>query len=309
MNFQQLEYILAVDNHRHFMQAADQCCVTQPTLSMMIKKLEEELNLKIFDRTKQPIVPTDIGRKIIDQAKLTIREAERIQELAKQFNGALSGSLRIGVIPTISQYLLPAIVQPFIEKYPDIQLQVNEMVTEQIYLQLKNGNLDAGIVATISEESNLKELPLYNEPFYAFISADSGLYTKQYILPDDIRPDELWLLEEGHCLSGQIQQLCALKQSQIVNSFLFRSGSIETLIKMVEKNGGVTILPELAARELTMERKKLLREFRDPAPSRDVCLVVNREQIKLRLIDVFRKEILQQIPRIKEAPLLFEQPV
>ncbi len=305
MNLQQLEYIVAVDNHRHFMQAADHCCVTQPTLSMMIKKLEEELDVKIFDRTKQPIIPTEIGKKIIDQARTAIRESAKIQEIAKQFNGVLAGELRIGVIPTISPYLLPAIIQPFIEKYPDIHLQINEMITEQIHLNLKNGNLDAGIVATKSGEFNFRELPLYNEPFYAFVSADNSLYNKQYIFPEDIRSNELWLLEEGHCLSSQIQRLCEVRQNQLANSFLFRSGSIETLIKMVEKNGGITILPEFAARELSGKRKSFLRKFIDPVPSRDVYLVVNREQVKLRLIEVFRKEILTQVPLINQEEFSF----
>ncbi|REA57038.1 hydrogen peroxide-inducible genes activator [Dyadobacter luteus] len=299
MNIQQLEYIVAVDNHRHFVQAAEHCNVTQPTLSMMIRKLEEELGIKIFDRTKQPIVPTGVGRQIIDQAKVILRETGRMNEIAKHFNGDLSGELKIGIIPTIAPYLLPHFVQPFIEAYPNIRLHVSEMITERIMSELKTGNIDVGIVATVSGENSLQEIPLYKERFYAYVSANTDLYNKQYILPGDIEPNELWLLEEGHCFRTQIQRLCELsKSSRFGNSFNYRSGSIETLIRMVDRNGGITILPELAVAELSEERKKHIRHFRYPEPAREVCLVVNRELVKSRLIDALHKGIREYIPQI-----------
>jgi LysR family hydrogen peroxide-inducible transcriptional activator len=297
MNIQQLEYIVAVDNYRHFVHAAEHCNVTQPTLSMMIKKLEEELSVKIFDRTKQPIVPTGIGREIIDQAKVILREASRMNEIAKQFNGNLSGELRIGIIPTIAPYLLPHLVNPFITNYPDIKLHVSEMITERIITELKLGNLDVGIIASLSEESSLQEIPLYKERFYAYVSENTDLYAKQYILPTDIEPNELWLLEEGHCFRTQIQRLCELsRNSQFGSSFNYRSGSIETLIRMVEKNGGITILPEMAVMELSEERKKHIRHFQFPEPAREVCLIVNREQMKARLIDALKTGIVDYLP-------------
>jgi len=299
MNLQQLEYIIAVDNHRHFIQAADQCCVTQPTLSMMIKKLEEELDVKIFDRTRQPIVPTEIGSKIIRQARIVLKESGKIRELAFQFNGALSGELHIGVIPTVSPYVLPYIVKPFAALYPDISLQVSEMITERIYANLKNGTLDVGIAATMSEDNSLHETPLYQEKFYVYLSEENDLYDKEYIVAEEIKGDDLWLLEEGHCLSDQIRKFCELRQNQLLNHFKFRSGSIETLIRMVEENGGLTILPELAAGELPAEKKKFLRAFRAPVPFREVCLVTNRQHVKSRLAEVLRREITDQVaPRL-----------
>lgn len=298
MNIQQLEYIVAVDNHRHFVQASEHCNVTQPTLSMMIRKLEDELSVKIFDRTKQPIVPTAIGRLIIDQAKTILFEARQMTEIAKHFNGDLSGELRIGIIPTIAPYLLPHLVQPFIENYPNIRLHVSEMITERIITELKLGNLDVGIVASLSGDNGLQEIPLYKELFYAYVSENTDLYSKQYILPGDIEPNELWLLEEGHCFRTQIQRLCELsRSSQFGNSFHYRSGSIETLIRMVEKNGGITILPELAVLELSDERKKHIRHFQYPEPAREVCLVVNREQVKTRLIDALKTSITDYVPK------------
>ncbi|NIJ52387.1 hydrogen peroxide-inducible genes activator [Dyadobacter arcticus] len=305
MNIQQLEYIVAVDNYRHFVHAAEHCNVTQPTLSMMIRKLEEELSVKIFDRTKQPIVPTSIGREIIDQAKIILREASRMHEIAKHFNGDLSGELRIGIIPTIAPYLLPHVVNPFISNYPDIKLHVSEMITERIISELKLGNLDVGIIASLSEENSLQEIPLYKERFYAYVSENTDLYAKEYILPTDIEPNELWLLEEGHCFRTQIQRLCELsRNSQFGSSFSYRSGSIETLIRMVEKNGGITILPEMAVIELSEERKKHIRHFQFPEPAREVCLIVNREQMKARLIDALKAEIIASLPsEIFEAHL------
>ncbi|KQS30787.1 hydrogen peroxide-inducible genes activator [Dyadobacter sp. Leaf189] len=297
MNIQQLEYIVAVDNYRHFVQAAEHCNVTQPTLSMMIRKLEEELSVKIFDRTKQPIVPTGIGREIIDQAKTILRETSRMNEIAKHFNGDLSGELRVGVIPTIAPYLLPHFVNPFIAEYPDIKLHVSEMITEKIISELKMGNLDVGIIASLSEESSLQELPLYKERFFAFVSENTDLYNKQYILPTDIEPNELWLLEEGHCFRTQIQRLCELsRNSQFGSSFSYRSGSMETLIRMVERNGGITILPEMTVMELSEERKKHIRHFRFPEPAREVGLIVNREQMKTRLIDALKQGIINHLP-------------
>ncbi|GAB2774487.1 hydrogen peroxide-inducible genes activator [Rhabdobacter roseus] len=299
MNIQQLEYIVALDQHRHFVQAAEHCFVTQPTLSMMIKKLEEELNVKIFDRTKQPIVPTAIGRQLIDQARVLLREARRLEEMAKQYNGDLSGELHIGVIPTIASYLLPAFVQSFIQEHPAIRLRVSEMITERIIRELKMGNLDVGIVASAADEATLREIPLYRERFFAFVSEATALFDKQYILPTEIDPNELWLLEEGHCFRTQIQSLCELsKNSPSGNSFQYRSGSIETLIRMVERSGGVTIIPELAMLDLSEDRKKFIRSFQAPVPAREVGLVVNREQVKMHLIDLLRSTIQRVVPHL-----------
>jgi LysR family hydrogen peroxide-inducible transcriptional activator len=297
MNLQQLEYIVAVDNHRHFVQAADHCHVTQPTLSMMIRKLEDELGIKIFDRTKQPIVPTTIGRQIIDQAKAVILEAGRLHEIAKDFNGSLVGDLKVGVIPTIAPYLLPHIIQPFIEAYPEIRLYISEMITERIITDVKSGHLDVGIVASSSEDNTLQEVPLYKEKFFAYVSHQTDLFKKSYILPSDINPNELWLLEEGHCFRTQIQKLCELSRtSDFGNSFNYRSGSIETLMRMVDKNGGITILPELAVNELSEERKQYVREFQLPEPTREICMVVNREQVKTRLTNALKSIIRLNLP-------------
>lgn len=297
MNIQQLEYIVAVERHRHFVQAADHCHVTQPTLSMMIRKLEDELGIKIFDRTKQPIVPTEIGIKIIEQAKVILRETSRITELTQQYKGVLGGELRVGVIPTIAPYLLPHVIQPFMGKFPDIHLQISEMITDRVLLELKQGTIDVGIIASTTDEDSLHYTPLYREKLYVYASTKVNLYEKKYILPDDIDPNELWLLEEGHCFRTQIQKLCELSRTgQVGLSLTYRAGNIETLIRMVERSGGLTIIPELAVNDLLPGRLAHVREFHKPEPVREIYLIHNREYGKTRLVEVMKQEILDQIP-------------
>jgi LysR family transcriptional regulator, hydrogen peroxide-inducible genes activator len=303
LNIQQLEYIVALDRHRHFVQAAEQCHVTQPTLSMMIRKLEEELNVKIFDRSRQPIVPTDIGIQVIEQARGILQEVARMTDLIQQYKEQLSGTLRIGIIPTIAPYLLPQFVKEFINKYPQIQLQITEMITDRVLHELKKGALDAGIIATTSEEPSLTSTLLYQEKLYVYASEQVDLYAKNYILPDDIDPNELWLLEEGHCFRTQIQKLCELSRMGHTGiSLSYRAGSIETLIRMVERSGGLTILPELAVRDLDAERRAHVREFTPPGPVREIHLIHNRQQVKGRLLEVLRAEILAQIPPTMKHP-------
>lgn len=297
MNIQQLQYIVAVERYRQFSLAAEECFVTQPTLSMMVRKLEEELNAKIFDRTRQPVVPTIIGKQIIDQARIILKETARLEEIVKQYNGDISGELKVGVIPTVAPYLLPDIIMGLMQRYPGIQLHVSEMITEKIISEIRYGHLDAGIVATLSEEPSLTEIPLYKEKFYAYVSSEDQLSEKKYILPDEIRPESLWLLEEGHCFRSQIQKLCELsKNSSLGNRLQYRFGNIGTLVRMVDKNGGVTILPEKALSGLSDLQKQHIRHFNHPEPFREIYLVTNREKVKSKLIVAFQNEILGLVP-------------
>lgn len=297
MNIQQLEYIVAVDRYRHFVQAAQHCHITQPTLSMMIRKLEDELGVKIFDRARQPIVPTDIGVQVIAQAQTILLESQRLTELAHQYNGLMAGELRVGVIPTVAPYLLPRFIQHFMGRYPAIHLQVTEMITEKVLHELKQGTIDVGIIATATSEGTFHSLPLYREKLFVYASEQVNLYEKKYILPDDIDPNELWLLEEGHCFRTQIQKLCELSRAGATGlSFTYRAGNIETLIRMVERSGGLTIIPELAVHDLDTTRMAHVREFQAPSPAREIQLIYTREHVKTRLIDVFSEEIRRAIP-------------
>lgn len=297
MTFVQLEYIVAVDTWRHFATAASQCFVTQPTLSMQIQKLEEELGFKIFDRSKQPVVPTEAGLEIIEHARRVLQERNNLLETIQLRKGVLTGELRIGIIPTLAPYLLPLFIQPFTKKYPSVRLVVHEMMTDLIITRLREGKIDAGILVTPLQESGISEHVLFYEELMAYVSKQNAIYEKSYVLPQDIDPNKLWLLEEGHCFRSQIVNLCELKKMSRENShFDYEAGSIETLRRMVEMNDGITIIPELATLDMPARQQQLIRHFRRPAPMREVSLVVHRNLVKQRLIRVLKQQILDTVP-------------
>lgn len=297
MTFIQLEYVVAVDTFRHFALAASRCYVTQPTLSMQIQKLEEELGIKIFDRSKQPVVPTEAGVEIIEQARKILAEKNVIQEIVQNKKGVLTGELRIGIIPTLAPYLLPLFVQSFSKKYPHVKLIVQEMLTEYIITRLREGRIDLGIVVTPLQEKGIKEHVLFYEELLAYVAKKNVAYKKTYVLAQDIDPEKLWLMEEGHCFRSQIVNLCELrKASEMSAHFEYEAGSIEALRRMVELNDGITILPELTTLDMDNKRLQLIRHFQKPAPMREVSIVVHRDFVKKRLIEVLKEEIVDAIP-------------
>ncbi len=297
MTITQLEYIVAVDTHRHFAQAAEQCFITQPTLSMQIQKLEEKLGSKIFDRSKQPVIPTEIGEEIIQQARIILNEVKKIDQLISDKQGILQGELKIGIIPTLAPYLLPLFLQPFLKKYPDVTIKVKEMTTDIIVDKLKTGRIDAGLLVTPLQEPSITEYPLFYEEMVAYVSKKNAAFKKTYVLADDIDLKELWLLEEGHCFRSQIINLCELKkQTKEKSNFEYEAGSVETLRKMVELNNGVTILPELATLDFSTKQLNMIRHFKSPAPVREVSLVTHRDYMKKKLIDVLKQQIIDILP-------------
>lgn len=296
MNFQQLEYVVAVDSFRHFVQAADKCCVTQATLSMMIKKLEEELGVLIFDRSKQPVVPTEIGKNIIEQAKIVLKEASLLKQIVREADSEIKGELRIGVIPTLAPYLLPLFLPNFLKKHPLLKLKIVETNTTNIITELEKEALDVGILATPLGLEGIKETFLFHENFRVFVSDKEKLLKKRYLLPQDIDIRRLWLLEEGHCLREQVINLCELQKQQArLHHLEYEAGSIESLLKIVEMNEGITIIPELAAIALDKSRQKQLRSFKSPVPMREISLVTYRHFIKKRLFEVLKEEILTAV--------------
>jgi LysR family hydrogen peroxide-inducible transcriptional activator len=297
MTLVQLEYIVAVDTYRHFATAAGYCFVTQPTLSMQVQKLEEELGLKIFDRSKQPVIPTEAGRELIDQARKILSEAGVIGEIVQAKKGVLTGELRIGIIPTLAPYLLPLFIQGFTGKYPQIRLVVGEMTTESVVARLREGRIDVGILVTPLQENGIREHVLFYEELLVYVSRKNAAYKKHYMLTQDIDPNKLWLLEEGHCFRSQIVRLCELRKASREGShFEYEAGSLETLRRMVELNDGITILPELAATDLSRRQMELVRHFKRPAPMREVSLVVHRDFVKQRLVQALKQEIIRSVP-------------
>jgi LysR family hydrogen peroxide-inducible transcriptional activator len=297
MTFTQLEYILAIDTHRHFAKAAGACYVTQPTLSMQVSKLEKSLGVKIFDRSHSPVVPTEAGKQILEQAKKILLEKSRVSEIISLKKGLLEGELRIGIIPTLAPYLLPLFVQSFLKKYPKVKLVVYEKTTEALLAALRDSSLDAGILVTPLNEKGIREEVLFYEELLVFVSENNGLYKKNYVLAGEIDPNKLWLLEEGHCFRSQMIHLCELfKASRKISHFDYEAGSFETLRRMVELNDGITILPELATRDFSRKQQALIRRFRKPSPMREVSLVVSRDFVKESLVRILKEEIMRSIP-------------
>lgn len=297
MTLIQLEYIVAVDTFRHFARAAKQCFVTQPTLSMQIHKLEKELGIKIFDRNKQPVLPTQAGAEIILQARQILSQRDAMEDTIQTKKGIISGELKIGIIPTLAPYLLPLFVQSFIRDYPLVKLTVNELTTEFILMRLREGRIDAGILVTPLHVNGINEDVIFYEELVAYVSKSNAAYKKNYVLAKDIDPSKLWLLEEGHCFRSQIVNLCELqKSSKKETHFEYEAGSIETLRRMVDLNDGITIMPELATFDMTAKQQSHLRHFKHPAPVREVSIVVHRDYVKKKLIEVLKKEILAAVP-------------
>ncbi len=297
MNFQQLEYIVAVDEHGKFAVAAAKTFVSQPTLSMMIQKLEEELGVEIFNRSERPVVATSLGRNIIDQARIILQEAKKMREMIAEQKQGISGEFRLAIIPTLAPYLLPLFLGNFTKKYPDLRLYITEMTTEQIMQSLRQDQVDAALLATPLLDVDLSERPLFNESFVVFASESECLPAKKYLLAKDVNVDRLMLLEEGHCLRSQIINLCELRKSErFINNVRYEAGSLETLKKMVQMNAGLTILPELAIWDLTEEQMDMVRYFKDPAPMREISLVTRRHFIRKKILDVLSVEIIDSLP-------------
>lgn len=296
MTLTQLEYVVAVDTHRHFGIAAEHCFVTQPTLSMQIQKLEDELGIRIFDRSRQPVMPTDIGVHIISKARIVLREADQIRQVIHEQQDTMSGEIRIGIIPTLAPYLLPSLFKHMRDTFPNVELIIKEAITEDVVLELKNNRLDCGIVVTPLEDASIAEDPLFYEELFLYVSKNNPLFSQKSINTRDINPDQLWLLEEGHCFRSQILNLCDLRKSADFQ-FKYETGNIDTLKRMVEKSDGMTILPELAVREFTKPEMRLIKTFKRPVPVREVSLVMHRDHLKTRLIQTLKEEIQNIIPK------------
>ena len=296
MTLQQLEYVLAVDNYRQFALAAEKSFVTQPTLSMMLKKLEDELGIKIFDRSKQPVVPTREGEEVIRRARKILAEAHHLQEFAKELKGEITGELHLGIIPTLAPYLLPLFLKSFTQKHPALKIFIREMITNEIIAKLKAGELDMGLLATPLHERQIREYPLFNEELFVYASRNEKLPKKKYLLPKEIDVHHLWLLEEGHCLRNQVYNLCELKKLQTESENLhYEAGSIETLINLIDRHEGITIVPYLATMHLKASQKKNVREFANPKPVREISLVVSENFPRRKLLEHLKNEIVSNI--------------
>ena len=296
MSLQQLEYIIAVDECRHFARAAEQCRVTQPTLSAMIQKLEDELGARIFDRNRQPIAPTAVGELVIKQARETLRQSKTIQEVVFEEKASLGGVFRLGILPTIAPYLLPRFFPQLMSKYKGLDIQVAEMKTKDIKQALIDGKIDAGILAQIDGLDDYYQTPLLYEQYFAYVSQGSGLFDNKLVRTSDLAGEQLWLLDEGHCFRDQLLRFCQLKSAQ-VSQLAYRLGSMETFMRMVESGKGVTFIPELAVEQLGESQKQLVRPFAIPVPTRQLVMITNKTFIRETLLKALVNDIQKCVPK------------
>ena len=297
MTITQIEYALAVNKFRHFGQAAKSCHVTQPTLSMQIQKLEEELGVIIFDRSKSPVLPTREGEAFLKQGMKAVFEFNRIRDVLNSAEAELSGEFKLAVIPTLAPYLTPYFIGPFAKKYPKVHLIIEEVKTEDILFGLNRDQFDAGLLVTPLFDDSLIERSLFYEPFYVYASPQHPLASKKNLEEKDLIEEGLWLLNEGHCFRNQMMRICRFKgKGSGVSNVEFESGHLGTLQNLVEKSGGYTLLPELATIDLSEKQKSLLHSFNSPVPTREVSLVHSRTFLKERIIVALEEEIVGSLP-------------
>lgn len=289
----QIEYVLALHQYGHFAQAAQSCLVTQPTLSMQIQKLEESLGIVLFDRSKKPLLLTDVGQRLMPQFQHILNESRKIDELIHMQGSIIKGELHLAIIPTISTHFLPLILPLMQKKYPDLHLKIQEMQTHKIVEALDHDAIDVGLLATPLEHKKLFTLPLYLEPFYVLAHKHHPLAKFKYLHYGQLKFPDIWLLETGHCLRNQILNTCNLKTKKN-QSFAFESGNLQTLIHLVDQCGGYTLIPYFHRYQLPKNCK--LIPFKAPIPVREVSLVFRREHYKNHLIELLAKMTKDALP-------------
>lgn len=295
MTLQQMEYIVAVYRLRHFGKAAEQCKVTQPTLSSMIQKLEEELGVKIFDRTTQPIEPTPCGKRVIEQAWRVLIRARKIKDIVAEEKQSLAGTFRIGILPTIAPYLLPRFLPHLIGKYPETDIRIVEMKTDEIKKALSHGEIDAAILVSLDNMEHFVRTTLFYEQFIAYVADGNALSGNRTIRTADLNNEFLWLLDEGHCFRDQLVKFCGLKSAR-ESKTMYSLGSIETFMRMVESGKGITFIPELALLQLSDTQRRLVRPFAIPIPTREVVVMTTKTFVRHSLLDKIIDMIRQSVP-------------
>lgn len=281
MTLQQLHYIVALAEHRQFIRAAESCHVTQPTLTMQVRKLEEDLDVELFDRRTLPVRPTEVGERVVAQARVVLREAEQLRALVAEMHTGLAGTCRIGVIHTLAPYLMPLFLPRFAEEQPDLRLIIDERKTSRILKGLRRGELDLGIVVTPVDAPDIEEVPLFVERFLAYLPTGHRLWRQREVRREQLKRESLWVLGEGHCFREQTLSLCDRPSSGTHANLLYETGSIETLKQLVRNGEAMTLVPELSV----ATDDPHVRRFADPEPVRQVSLVARRPFVRRRLIE------------------------
>lgn len=294
----QLEYIVSVHKLKHFGRAAAECHVSQPSLSSQVQKVEEELGIIIFDRSKKPVMTTVKGEKVIEQARIVLNEHRKLKDFARE-EGEIVGKFHLGVIPTLSSYIIPLFIESFANKYPKVNLKISEYKTEDIIQKLYDDELDGGIMVTPLYDDKLIEQSLFFEPFYVFSSDEHKFSKKKSVKDSELEGDTVWLLNEGHCFRNQVIRLCSLQgKNRVLDNISFESGNLETLKNLIRRGKGYTLLPELATLSLSKkEKEQNLKRFIAPVPTREVSLVHSRSFLKEDIINSLTSEIISSLPK------------
>jgi LysR family hydrogen peroxide-inducible transcriptional activator len=301
INPQQLQYLLAIDRFRHFGRAAESCRITQPSLSQQVQKIEEELGIVLFDRTRKPILTTPEGEVFLAQARIVLREHSKLLEISKDQgrHGVIEGKLRLGVLPTVAGDLIPLLLGAFTKTLPKVELELEELTTERILESLREDRIDAGVLATPIEDQDFHIHPLYYEPFLAYLSVTHPARKKEKLRAQDLAPEEMWILQEGHCFKDQALRWCQSPYRSKVSREArtqFRSGSLDTLRKLVQAYQGYTLLPALMVHQLPAhEQKKHVRHFESPEPTREISLIYRRDHWKLKMLRALEKMIPESV--------------
>ena len=285
MTITQLKYVLAVAEYQNFTKAAENTFVTQPTLSMQIQKLEEELDILIFDRGKKPIELTSVGKKIVEQAKNIVNESERMKDVVDQEKGFIGGEFKLGIIPTIMPTLLPMFLRNFNNKYPKVHLKIEELTTSDIITKINDGHLDAAIVATPLNQEKINERVLYFEPFVGYVPENHRLFSKKKLESEDLNLNDILLLEDGHCFREGVINICKSFKKSVDDKFQLESGSFETLVKLSNEGLGMTLLPYLHTLDIPEGQKKFLKYFKEPSPAREVSIIYMKSELRIQIVN------------------------
>jgi LysR family hydrogen peroxide-inducible transcriptional activator len=297
MNIQQMEYVIALAESRHFESAAARCFVTQSTLSTMIAKFESELGITLFDRKQKPLGITTAGLPVIEHMRVILKEIQQLHEISKELKGEVKGELKMAVIPTIAPFLLPMFLQGFAQKFPLLKIRVRELTTAEIMRQLKSRDLDIGIVSTPLHDSELLEFKLYDEPFVFY---DAGLKQPKNVNAEKLDMRNIVLLEEGHCMRAQVVQFCDVKRKPLGNrlNFEFKAGSIDSLLRFVKANTASTLLPYLATNDMPIRDLNRVSRFSGHEPYRTVGIVVHRHFVKKQVLELLQQEIVAVVSKV-----------
>lgn len=294
MTLQQLEYIVALDEHRHYVTAAAHCFVSQPNLTMQVKKLEDEIGVRVFDRNKKPLQPTEIGKEVILRARSILRESRQLQEFINHEKESIEGEFTIGIIPTLAPYLLPHFLPVFIKENPKVHLKIQELQTGQIISQLENGIIDIGLLVTPLNEASIKEIPIFYEPFLLYLPENHRFFSEKLMLAEDLDPSEVLILDEGHCFREQALSICKQAKHGSSIGFDYQSGSIEALKNLVKNGVGYTLVPELSV--INELDSVYVRRFTNPEPVREVSIVVHNSYIKESVVERLKDAIQKVVP-------------